>query len=60
MQVLFGNEKLDFLKTHFDFSNGIASKNTFARVFAVLEPVVFRECFMDWVKSLQATKPPVK
>ena len=52
--VLFGNEKLDFLKTHFAFSNGIASKNTFARVFAVLDPVVFRACFMDWVKSLQA------
>jgi predicted transposase YbfD/YdcC len=51
--VLFGNEKLDFLKTHFAFSNGIASKNTFARVFAVLDPVVFRECFMAWVKSLQ-------
>ncbi len=51
--VLFGNEKLDFLKTHFAFSNGIASKNTFARVFAVLDPVIFRECFMGWVKALQ-------
>lgn len=38
--VLLGNEKLDFLKTHFAFSNGIASKNTFARVFAVLEEEV--------------------
>lgn len=38
--VLFGNEKLDFLKTHFAFSNGIASKNAFTRVFAVLDPVI--------------------
>lgn len=51
--VLFGNEKLDFLKTHFAFSNGIASKNAFTRVFAVLDPVIFRECFMGWVKALQ-------
>lgn len=53
--VLFGNEMPDFSKTHFDFSDGIALKNTFARVFAVLDPVVFRECFIDWMKSLRAT-----
>lgn len=51
--VLLGNEKLDFLKTHFAFSNGIASKNAFTRVCAVLDPVIFRECFMGCVKALQ-------
>ena len=53
--VVFGNEKLDFLKTHFAYANGIASKNTFARVLEVLDPDLFRACFMDWVKALQAT-----
>ena len=51
--VLFGKEKLDFLREHFPFENGIPSKNTFARVFGSLDPECFKACFMDWVKGLQ-------
>ena len=36
--VLFGKEKLDFLREHFPFANGIPSKNTFARVLGSLDP----------------------
>ena len=43
--VLFGESKIDFL-------NGIACKDTFARVFAVLDPEAFKSCFVSWVKSL--------
>ena len=51
--VLFGNEKLDFLRCYYPFLNGIPSKNTFARVFAALDPEKFKTCFIDWVKALQ-------
>ena len=51
--VLFGKEKTDFLKQYFAFINGIPSKDTFARLFAVLDPETFKVCFTEWVKSLQ-------
>jgi DDE_Tnp_1-associated len=52
--VLFGKEKVDFLRRYFPFRHGIPSKNTFARLFYVLDPDVFKSCFLEWVKSLQA------
>ncbi len=33
--VLFGKERIDLLREYYPFTNGIASKDTFARVFAV-------------------------
>ena len=47
--VLFGESKIDLLKEYYPFSNGIACKNTFARVFAVLDPEAFKSCFVSWV-----------
>ena len=35
--VLFGKEKLDFMRRYYPFENGIPSKNTFARVLAALD-----------------------
>ena len=51
--VLFGKEKIGFLSQYFPFENGIPSKNTFARVFALLEPEAFKACFVEWVKTFQ-------
>lgn len=51
---LFGNAKLDFLRHYFSFSNGIPSKSTFARVFALLDPLGFKLHFLEWVKTLQS------
>jgi hypothetical protein len=51
--VLFGKEKLNFLRQHFPFKNGIPSKNTMSRVFYALAPDAFKQCFIEWVKSLQ-------
>lgn len=51
--VLFGKEKIDLLREYYPFENGIASKDTFARVFAILNPEEFKSCFVTWVKSLQ-------
>ena len=52
--VMFGQEKLDFLREYFPFSAGIPCKNTFARVTAALDPEQFRACFIAWTASLQA------
>lgn len=49
--VAFGEEKLDFLKRYFSFKEGIASKNTYARVFAALDHDLFKTCFIEWMKS---------
>lgn len=49
--VDFGHSKLNFLKQHGDFANGIPSKNTFNRVISSLDPDAFRRCFADWVQS---------
>ena len=51
--VLFGNEKLEFLRRYFPYENGIPSKDTFARLFAVLDPEAFKVFFVEWVQSLQ-------
>ena len=52
--VLFGREKLDFLREYFPYAKGIPSKNTFARVFGMLESGEFRHCFIEWVQGLQS------
>ncbi|MFY7697251.1 MAG: transposase family protein, partial [Legionella sp.] len=46
--VLFGESKIDRLKKHDPFSNGIACKDTFPRVFSVLDPEAFKSCFVSW------------
>ena len=51
--VLFGKEKLNFLREHYPFLNGIPCKNTYARVLAALDPEAFKHCFIEWVKTLQ-------
>ena len=53
--VLFGKEKLDFMRQYYPFKHGIPSKNTFARVLAALDTDAFKLRFVEWVKSLQST-----
>lgn len=50
--VMFGEEKLDFLRQYFAYSAGIPCKNTFARVMGALDPQQFRTCFVAWAASL--------
>ena len=54
--VIFGNEKLEFLKEYLPFPHGIPSKNTFCRFFAALKPEQFKICFVKWVSSLALIK----
>lgn len=51
--VTFGGEKLDYLRQFLPYHHGIPSKNTFARVLASLDPVLFKRCFIEWIQSFQ-------
>jgi predicted transposase YbfD/YdcC len=48
----YGVKKFDFLTTFLDFENGVPSHDTIGRVFSLLDPVKFRECFASWTASL--------
>ena len=43
---------VDWLCTFLELPNGIPCSDTFARVFARLDPDRFRECFTEWVSSI--------
>ena len=55
----FGRAKINFLRNYLSFEYGIPSHDTFARVFSLIEPKQFKQCFIDWVKSLQTQLPDV-
>lgn len=48
----FGQAKHSWLKRILELPNGIPSHDTFARVFARLNPEQFQACFLNWVRSL--------
>jgi hypothetical protein len=47
-----GQEKLDWLRRFLAFENGIASHDTFSRVFSPLDAKSFEACFIDWMERL--------
>lgn len=49
----YGCAKYEWLKTFLELPNGIPSHDTFARVFAQINPQQFQECFLSWMKSIQ-------
>jgi hypothetical protein len=48
----FGEAKEEWFSEFLDLSNGIPSHDTFARVFAHLDPADFHEAFYAWVSSV--------
>jgi predicted transposase YbfD/YdcC len=48
----FGRAKLKWFKTFLDLPHGIASQDTFERVFARLDPDAFEACFEAWTRAL--------
>jgi predicted transposase YbfD/YdcC len=42
----------DWLKTILELPNGIPSHDTINRVFSLIDPHAFQECFVEWVKSV--------
>lgn len=51
----FGKDKIEWLKSILDLSNGIPSHDTFGRVFARIDPQEFEQSFFDWASSLAGT-----
>lgn len=51
----FGRAKLKWFKTFLELPHGIASQDTFERVFARLDPEAFERCFVAWTQALAAT-----
>jgi len=50
--VEWGSMKLDWLKRWLPFANGIASHDTFSRVFSLLDARGFEACFIGWMQQL--------
>jgi predicted transposase YbfD/YdcC len=50
--VLWGRTQLAWLRGHLPFANGIPCDDTFRRVFGRLSPVLFEQCFIEWVAHL--------
>jgi predicted transposase YbfD/YdcC len=51
----YGVKKFEFLSTFLEFDNGVPSHDTIGRVFSMLDPKKFRECFAQWTESLART-----
>jgi len=54
---LFGEKKIDYLKTILPFKNGVSTDDTFRRFFRSLDPKQFKDCFINWAQSLQNNNP---
>ena len=51
--ALFGRCKADWFKTWLPLPNGIPSHDTFNRVFCLIDPSKFMECFLSWTQSVR-------
>jgi predicted transposase YbfD/YdcC len=51
----FGRKRHDWLKRFLTLPNGIPCHDTFERLFARLDPVVFQSCFREWMLSVAGT-----
>ena len=49
----FGNARRDWFLTMLELPNGIPSHDTFRRVFALLDPKEFSECFRNWTEGVR-------
>lgn len=48
----YGEAKQDWLGQFLVLPNGIPSHDTFARVFARLDPQQFQQCFLNWISAI--------
>ena len=47
----FGNTKIDLLRRFLELPHGIASPDTFGRVFARLDPAALLSCIQQWLTA---------
>ena len=50
---LVGKEKHDWFKKYLELPNGIPSSDTFRRVFILINPLQFKNCFLNWIKAIR-------
>jgi predicted transposase YbfD/YdcC len=55
--AIFARERREWLQTFLELPNGIASHDTFERVFDRIDPVAFQSCFRGWVEALRGILP---
>jgi len=48
----FGKAKVEWLRGFLELPHGIPSHDTFGRVFCLLRPEAFRECFLNWIQAV--------
>ncbi|MCP4259581.1 MAG: ISAs1 family transposase [Planctomycetes bacterium] len=48
----YGKAKYDWFKGFLALPSGIPSHDTFGRIFSMINPSGFQECFQDWIKSI--------
>lgn len=49
--VVFGETKLDWLRSYYPYESGIPSADVLERLFARLDATEFGKCFTEWVKD---------
>jgi predicted transposase YbfD/YdcC len=54
---LWGNQNLAFLRRFLPYTHGIPSHDTLGEVIAVLDPDLFKACFLAWVEGLRESEP---
>jgi predicted transposase YbfD/YdcC len=50
----YGNSKKAWLKKHLRLPNGIPSHDTFNRFFSLLNPAVFENAFLSWIRAISS------
>lgn len=50
--ALFGEEKIEWLRSYFPYSNGSPSHDVLGNFFSLLDPAAFEACFARWVSSI--------
>ena len=48
----FGKAKITWLLTFLELPDGIPSHDTFRRVFSILSPDIFQDCFLNQINSV--------
>jgi hypothetical protein len=51
---LYGQSKQVWFSTFLKLPNGVPSHDTFARVFARLDPEALQQCFLSWIRAISA------
>lgn len=49
----FGKAHLGWYKKNYMYEHGVPSHDTLGRLMRALSPILFRECFLNWIKSLK-------